>query len=70
MRKKHTFGVRLRKLRLGQELSLDDLAKCIGTTHQAISKWEVSDVMPNSKYIQPLASALGVSCDELLRGEP
>lgn len=45
------------------------MAEKLGVTNKAVSKWETGEAMPDSALLLPLAEALGVSVDELLRGE-
>jgi len=72
MARKHTFGERLRRYRERAELTQGELAlhARIVSGRTSIDNWEKDAAVPSSKWIVPLADALGVSCDELLRGEP
>lgn len=60
---------KLRELRLAAGLSVRELARQIGENHTNLSYWERSGQIPRSDVLAPLASALGVSVQELL-GEP
>lgn len=47
-------------------LSQDALAEKLGVSRQAISKWETAESVPETGKLLALASALGVTVDELL----
>lgn len=66
-------GISKRRKQLG--LSQEDLAKQIGVTRQAVSKWESGAALPSVDNIVELARIFSVSVDELLQlekksGEP
>lgn len=63
-----TLGQRLRRLRELRGLSLLTIAGRIGVTSPAVWKWENGKARPRSKYIEPLATVLRVSIEELLNG--
>lgn len=46
-----------------------ELAEALGVSNRTISKWECGDGMPELANILPLCRLLGVTADELLRGE-
>lgn len=50
-------------------LTQQQLAERLGVTNKAVSKWERGDGYPDIALIAPLSEALGLSADELLRGE-
>lgn len=56
---------RLRKVR---NLSQSELAEMLNVTHQAVSKWERGESLPDVTLLVPLATVLGVSVDALLKG--
>ena len=60
---------RLRQLREAAGLSLRELARQIGEEHSNVSYWETSGNLPRSDVLVPMASALGVTVEELL-GQP
>lgn len=62
-------GAVIRQLREQKRLTQTELAKKIGVTDKAVSKWETAKGFPDISLIEPLASALGVSVMELLSGE-
>jgi transcriptional regulator with XRE-family HTH domain len=49
-------------------LTQQALASILNLSPKTISKWETDVGIPNLPYIVPLAQALGVTTDELLRG--
>ena len=59
----------IRTLREIKNLTQAELAKQIGVSDKAISKWETSKGLPDISLLQPLAKALGVSVIELMNGE-
>jgi len=60
-------GISRRRKQLG--LSQEELAKQIGVTRQAVSKWESGAALPSVDNIVELARALEISVDELLQLE-
>ena len=73
----HTYGVesvkhlgkRLRELRVKNEMSQEDVARAIGVSPQAISKWETGKSDPEIGSLIPLADLFHVPVDELLDRE-
>ena len=59
----------IRHLREGRRLTQAQLARTIGVTDKAISKWERGRGLPDISLVEPLAEALGVSVAELLTGD-
>ena len=68
-RKTPTTLSKLRQLREAAGLSVRQLARQIGENHTNLSYWERSGQIPRSDVLAALASALGVTVQELL-GEP
>lgn len=50
-------------------LTQQELAERLQITNKAVSKWENGDGMPDVNLLSPLAAELGLTVDELLRGE-
>lgn len=48
------------------EISGSDLAKDLGVTRQAVSRWEIGISRPNGETAAKLADYFGVTVDELL----
>ena len=63
------FADLLYELRKEKGLTQSELAEKLGITNKAVSKWETGEAMPDTAQLLPLAEILGVSVDELLRGE-
>lgn len=61
-----TFGNKLINLRKNKNLSQDSLAEKLGVSRQAISKWELDEILPSSDNIIKLADMFGVSAEYLL----
>ena len=60
------FGIRLKKLREGRELSIENLAKALGIKELPLKYWEKGEMtLTISKLIQ-LAKFFNVSVDYLL----
>lgn len=64
-----TFGQRLKQLRDSKGISMDKLAKAIGTSSSRISDWENEKTHPSSVFVVRIARFFGVSTDWLLTGE-
>ena len=60
------FAERLKDLRNEKGISLKYLAKEIGVTDMAISRWENEQRIPNIENLASLAKYFGVSTDYLL----
>lgn len=64
-----TFGARISNRRHELNLTQAALAQKIGVTDKAVSKWERGAGLPDIELLEPLAGSLGMSVDELIRGE-
>ena len=60
----------LRGLREASGLSVRELARQIDQQPSNVSFWETSGKLPRSEVLLPMASALGVSVEELLGARP
>ena len=60
------FAERLKELRLGNGLSIEDLSKEIGVEHSSISRWENSQARIIAEQLVIIARFFGVSTDYLL----
>lgn len=47
-------------------ISILELSKKIGTSHQNISRWERGEVIPSINFCVKLADFYGISLDELI----
>ena len=62
----YTFGNRIFALRKQAGLSQSDLAKRMGVTDKAVSKWETGKAKPNTNTIRKLAAFFQLDIRELL----
>lgn len=63
------FGEKLFKLRKEVGLSQENLAEQIGTTRQAISKWENNQGFPEIEKLLQLSNVFEISLDYLLKDD-
>ena len=59
------IGEKIKVLRKAKNISQESLAKVLGVTFQAVSKWETNTTAPDVSIIPSIASFFGVSIDEL-----
>lgn len=64
-----TLGERLLIYRNRIGLSQEKLAEKIGVTRQTVSKWETNQSTPDFDKIIPLCEILGITTEELIKGE-
>ena len=64
-----TIGVFIAALRKEQGITQSALAQKLNINNRTVSKWENGDGYPDITILPELASALGVTVDELLAGE-
>jgi len=63
------FPALLKAKREARHMSLDDLATRVGVSGQKIEMWESGSARPGRDKWVVLANALGVTLDDLLRGD-
>ena len=63
------FAEKLKKLRMRENLTQDDLAEKIFVTRTAVSKWETGNGYPSIESLKLLAKLFGTSVDELISDE-
>lgn len=63
------FGEFLYELRKEKGMTQTELARALGVTNKAVSKWETGEAMPETSLLLPIARIFGVSVDELLAGK-
>lgn len=63
------LGEKLLKLRKEKGMSQENLAEQIGTTRQAVSKWENNQGFPEVEKILQLSNVFEVSVDYLLKDD-
>ena len=64
-----TIGKRIGMYRRQKNMTQEDLARELGVSAQAVSKWENDGACPDITLLPKLAKLLGVSVDTLLSGE-
>lgn len=64
----YEFADRLIELRRAKGLSQEELAREMGLSRQAISKWERAESAPDIGNLVALSNLYGVSLDEIVRG--
>ncbi len=62
----YTFGNKIFELRTQMNLSQTELAKMIGVTNKAVSKWETGKSKPTTNVIRKLAALFKLDVNELL----
>lgn len=65
---KQTLGERIAEKRKEKGLTQEELAAMLGVSAQAVSKWENDISCPDIMTLPNLSDRLGISVDELLRG--
>ena len=50
----------LRGLRVGADMTQQELADKLGVTHISVSRWETGKSIPSPKYIKEMADMFGV----------
>jgi DNA-binding XRE family transcriptional regulator/desulfoferrodoxin (superoxide reductase-like protein) len=65
----YVTGATIKALREKKGLTQAELARQIGVSGKAVSKWETAKGLPDISLIEPLAKALGVSVLELMSGQ-
>lgn len=63
------FGQFIAKTRKEKNMTQSDLAKIIGVTDKAVSRWERGIGFPDINTLEPLSNALGISVIELMHSE-
>lgn len=62
-----TLGEKLYQLRKGRGISQEALAQKMNVSRQAISRWELDEVVPDTANVLAISNMFGVSTDYLLR---
>lgn len=62
----NNYGEAIKYQRELAGISILELSKKIGTSHQNISRWERGEVMPSIDFCVKLANFYGISMDELI----
>ena len=66
---KKSMGEFIAALRKAKGYTQQDVADRLDVSNKAVSRWERDETAPDISIIPALAELLGVTCDELLRGE-
>ena len=66
---KKTMGAFIAALRKANGMTQQELADKLNISNKAVSRWERDECSPDISLIPALAEILGVTCDELLKGE-
>lgn len=66
---KKTIGQFIAALRKANGLTQQEVADRLDVSNKAVSRWERDECAPDITVIPALAELLGVTCDELLKGE-
>lgn len=64
-----TLGARIASLRRKKSMTQEALARAVGVSAPAVSKWETDASCPDIALLCPLARALGTNVDTLLAFE-
>lgn len=62
-----TFGEKLYQLRTERKMSQEGLARKLGVSRQAISRWELGEVVPDTVNVLAVSRLFDVSTDYLLQ---
>ena len=60
-----TFGEKLHRLRREKGMSQEALAAELGVSRQAVSRWELGEVVPDTANVLGVSRIFGVSTDYL-----
>lgn len=63
------IGALISELRRNKDYTQGELANLLNVSHQAVSKWERGESLPDIGLLPELASLLGITIDALLSGE-
>lgn len=66
---RNTIGQFIAALRKANGLTQQEVADRLNVSNKAVSRWERDECTPDISLIPALAELLGVTCDELLKGE-
>lgn len=66
---KKSMGEFIAALRKSKGYTQQDVAERLDVSNKAVSRWERDETAPDISIIPALAELLGVTCDELLKGE-
>lgn len=61
------FAENLKKLRTEKNLTQEQVAKILGVSPQAVSRWECKNTMPDAMILPDIAKLYGVTIDDLYK---
>lgn len=64
------LGENMEKLRNAHGFTQEEVAESVNVTKQAMSKYENNQMKPQPEVLLMIAKKLGVTCEELITGEP
>lgn len=64
------WGPRIRRLRLAHDLTQAELGALVGCTGAAVNQWEAGSRGPRTAVLPFVATALGITVDELIKSTP
>lgn len=64
------IGRTIHRLRKGANMTQSELSDQLGISHQAVSKWENGECLPDIEVLLHLSKMFGLSVEELLLGSP
>ena len=62
------IGKHIKKLRMEQGMTQDQLAQALNVTRQAVSNWETGKTQPSIETLTAIAGLFGISVEELIYG--
>jgi transcriptional regulator with XRE-family HTH domain len=62
----HKIGINILQLRKRKSLTQTELSKRLGVSHQAVSKWEHGECLPDIEVLLQLGRIFGKSVEEIL----
>ncbi len=65
-----SIGSFIAALRRANGMTQQELADKLRVSNKAVSRWERDETLPDLTLIPAIAEIFGVTCDEILRGEP
>ena len=62
------IGKHIKKLRMEQGMTQDQLAQALNVTRQAVSNWETGKTQPSIETLTAIAGLFGITVEELIYG--
>ena len=63
------FGSNLKKVRIKNGYTQQQLSDLLSISRETISKWERNQYFPNLEYIVEICNILNITIDDLCKGE-